>query len=192
MDDRDTPPPPPLFLGHLIPKSRSRIPSASLVSLRFASFHRILANFRKLPDPLKLPFSPEHTHSRWNTYTTRFSTTIAKALFFEKGPRSVAHLSIGFVTHFLLITNVTQTPPCAAAVLFIEHTHKRKLTLRQVAVRPSRHPPTLFPIHLYHPRTHRRFLSNLTFSKLLGSDLQAPNTALPSPQSSYKYNQNHS
>ena len=37
-----------------------------------------------------------------------------------------------------------QTSPYAVTVLFIEHTHKRKSTLRQVAVRPSRHPPTFF------------------------------------------------
>ena len=53
-------------------------------------------------------------------------------------------------------------------------------------------PPHVFPIHLYHPGTHRQFPSNLTFSKLLGSDFEDPNTALPSPQSPYEYNQNHS
>ena len=41
-------------------------------------------------------------------------------------------------------------------------------------------PSHVFPIHLYHPGTHRQFPSNLTLSKLLGPDPKAPNTALPS------------
>ena len=41
-------------------------------------------------------------------------------------------------------------------------------------------PSHVFPIHLYHPGTHRQFPSNLTLSKLLGPDPKAPNTALTS------------
>ena len=70
---------------------------------------------------------------------------------------------------------------CSYGSFYRTHTRKRKSTLRQVAVRPSRHsPPHVFPVHLYHPGTHRQFLSNLTFSKLIESDPKAPNTTLPS------------
>ena len=125
-----------------------------------------------------------------DTCLTRFFTTIAKTPFFIRNLRNVVHrICNSFLVDHERVSD-HRTPPCTLTVLFMEHTHKRKLTLRQVAVRPSRHPPTLFPIHLHHPGTHQRFLSNLTFSKLFDSDLQVSSTPLPPPQFSYNYNHN--
>ena len=91
-------------------------------------------------------------------------------------------LSIGFITHFLLITSVfqTTTPPTSCTCDSFYGTYTQK----------EIDPPTLFPIHLHHPGTHQRFLSNLTFSKLFDSDLQVSSTPLSPPQLSYNYNHN--
>ena len=92
-------------------------------------------------------------------------------LFMYNQPSGIYHCSWAIIKksprYLCIPISPLHSHPIYPTVLFILHIHIRKLPLCRGTIFLNQvGSPSIFPIHWYYPETHRRFISNLTFSKL--------------------------